>query len=622
MRADGELDDAARRGDDRRGARRRWTGPSRPPSGRRSSRSRTSPASSTPTRSRAADDAQQLVADDVPRGDARGDARGHAARRAGVPDGRGRRQVRRLLRGEPGAARRVRARTDPRHPAVGVGVRRGRHRGGDGWDAAHRRDHDRQLQPAGARPDPQQRRDAAAHVRRPGLGSARDPDDHRCRPTARRAALAQPGGLVRPHPRDQGAGTRDRRGRPRHVVAGAAGPRPGADLRARLALRRAGLARSTPVRSTSAVPPYAVPAPTSRCVTYGGSLPKALAAAEELATTGSTPRSSTCGCCGPWTTQTIAGSVRRTHRAVIVDEGWRTGSLSAEITTRLVEQCFFDLDAPVERVCSAEVPMPYAKHLEEAALPQLATIVAAARRMVSRMTDFTMPSLGADMDSGTLAGVAGQARRPGPARRRRWRWSTPTRRRSRSSLSRAAWSATCWSSRARGCAVGTPAGDPAAPGRGTPPRHRRRGPRGGRARRPRPGEQPQAAAAHPATPPCGTMPPSSGSTLADVTGTGPGGEVTRHDVDAAAARAAEHERRPWTPAPAPRLALRPPARRRARGRPRRRDRHRAGGAVRAEDVRAAAAAAVGAVRPRGAARRAGRPERATGPLRAGPSSPP
>ena len=67
---------------------------------------------------------------------------------------------------------------------------------------------------------------------------------------------------------------------------------------------------------------------------------------------------------------TILASVRRTHRAVVVDEGWRSGSLSAEISARIIEQAFYDLDAPVERVCTAEVPMPYARHLEEAALPQ------------------------------------------------------------------------------------------------------------------------------------------------------------------------------------------------------------------------------------------------------------
>ena len=68
---------------------------------------------------------------------------------------------------------------------------------------------------------------------------------------------------------------------------------------------------------------------------------------------------------------TILGSVRRTHRAVIVDEGWRSGSLAAEVSARIMEQAFYDLDAPVERVCSAEVPMPYPRHLEEAALPQV-----------------------------------------------------------------------------------------------------------------------------------------------------------------------------------------------------------------------------------------------------------
>ena len=63
----------------------------------------------------------------------------------------------------------------------------------------------------------------------------------------------------------------------------------------------------------------------------------------------------------------------------MVDEGWRTGSLAAEVSARIAEDAFYDLDAPVRRVCSAEVPMPYAQHLEEAALPQVADIVAAAR---------------------------------------------------------------------------------------------------------------------------------------------------------------------------------------------------------------------------------------------------
>ena len=79
---------------------------------------------------------------------------------------------------------------------------------------------------------------------------------------------------------------------------------------------------------------------------------------------------------------TIMASVARTHRALIVDEGWRAGSLSAEVSARITEQAFYELDAPVARVCTAEVPMPYPRHLEEAALPQPDQIMAVAREVV------------------------------------------------------------------------------------------------------------------------------------------------------------------------------------------------------------------------------------------------
>jgi pyruvate dehydrogenase E1 component beta subunit len=68
---------------------------------------------------------------------------------------------------------------------------------------------------------------------------------------------------------------------------------------------------------------------------------------------------------------------------VLVDEGWRSGSLAAEVAARIGEQAFYDLDAPVRRVCSAEVPMPYAKQLEDAALPQVEDVVAAVRQVVA-----------------------------------------------------------------------------------------------------------------------------------------------------------------------------------------------------------------------------------------------
>ena len=67
---------------------------------------------------------------------------------------------------------------------------------------------------------------------------------------------------------------------------------------------------------------------------------------------------------------------------MIVDEGWRSGSIAAEISARIMEQVFWSLDAPVKRVCSAEVPIPYPHHLEEAALPQVPQIVAAVKQVL------------------------------------------------------------------------------------------------------------------------------------------------------------------------------------------------------------------------------------------------
>jgi pyruvate dehydrogenase E1 component beta subunit len=119
-------------------------------------------------------------------------------------------------------------------------------------------------------------------------------------------------------------------------------------------------------------------------ITYGGSLPKALAAAEALAAEGIAAEVVDLRTLRPLDTATVLASVAKTHRALVVDEGWRTGSLAAEVSARIMEGGFYDLDGPVQRLCSAEVPMPYARHLEDAALPQPATIAAAARAMLRR----------------------------------------------------------------------------------------------------------------------------------------------------------------------------------------------------------------------------------------------
>ena len=119
-------------------------------------------------------------------------------------------------------------------------------------------------------------------------------------------------------------------------------------------------------------------------ITYGGSLGKTLQAAETLAQEGIQAEVIDLRTLRPLDDATIVASVAKTHRAVIVDEGWKSGSLAAEIMARLMEQAFYELDAPVARVCSAEVPVPYAKHLEDAALPQVPAIVEAAKKVVGR----------------------------------------------------------------------------------------------------------------------------------------------------------------------------------------------------------------------------------------------
>lgn len=117
-------------------------------------------------------------------------------------------------------------------------------------------------------------------------------------------------------------------------------------------------------------------------ITYGGSLYKTLEAAEALAKDGISAEVIDLRTLRPLDMETIAASVAKTRRALMVDEGWKTGSLAAEIGMRLAEDCFFDLDAPLARVCSEEVPIPYAYHLEQAAIPQTNKIVAAVKKVM------------------------------------------------------------------------------------------------------------------------------------------------------------------------------------------------------------------------------------------------
>ena len=117
-------------------------------------------------------------------------------------------------------------------------------------------------------------------------------------------------------------------------------------------------------------------------ITFGGTLGTTLQAAERLAEEAIDAEVIDLRSLRPLDTSTIVDSVAKTHRAVIVDESWRTGSFAAEVSAQIMELAFDNLDAPVARVCSAEVPMPYAKHLEAATMPQVEGIVNAARSLV------------------------------------------------------------------------------------------------------------------------------------------------------------------------------------------------------------------------------------------------
>jgi pyruvate dehydrogenase E1 component beta subunit len=119
-------------------------------------------------------------------------------------------------------------------------------------------------------------------------------------------------------------------------------------------------------------------------ITFGGMLPRTIEAAEALAAEGIEAEVIDLRVLRPLDDVTIMQSVARTRRAIVVEEAWRSGGFAAEVSARILEQAFFELDAPVQRVCGEEVPIPYARQLEEAALPSVARIVAAARALIGR----------------------------------------------------------------------------------------------------------------------------------------------------------------------------------------------------------------------------------------------
>ncbi len=117
-------------------------------------------------------------------------------------------------------------------------------------------------------------------------------------------------------------------------------------------------------------------------LTYGTGVYKTLEAAEELATAGIAAEVIDLRILRPLDDDTIMASVAKTHRALIVEDASRSVSISSEVSARITENCFYELDAPTHRLCGVEVPIPYPKHLEDAAVPQPAQIVSIVKKIM------------------------------------------------------------------------------------------------------------------------------------------------------------------------------------------------------------------------------------------------
>jgi pyruvate dehydrogenase E1 component beta subunit len=138
---------------------------------------------------------------------------------------------------------------------------------------------------------------------------------------------------------------------------------------------------------------YVIPIGKARIVRSGGhvtivswanGMTYALKAADELAKEGIEAEVIDLRTLRPMDTDSIVASVKKTGRAVTVEEGWQQNGVGAEIAARLMEHAFDYLDAPVARVSGKDVPMPYAANLEKLALPSVAEVVAAAKAVCYR----------------------------------------------------------------------------------------------------------------------------------------------------------------------------------------------------------------------------------------------
>ena len=119
-------------------------------------------------------------------------------------------------------------------------------------------------------------------------------------------------------------------------------------------------------------------------ITYARMLQYCTKAADQLASEGIEAEIVDVRTLRPLDTDTIINSVKKTHRAIVVEEDWKSVGMGAEFAARIVENAFDYLDAPVMRLSLAETPMPYSKPLEQMAIPSVDDIIRAARQIVGR----------------------------------------------------------------------------------------------------------------------------------------------------------------------------------------------------------------------------------------------
>lgn len=117
-------------------------------------------------------------------------------------------------------------------------------------------------------------------------------------------------------------------------------------------------------------------------ITYGACVYKCLEAAESLEKDGIDVEVVDLRVLRPLDETVFLDSVAKTHRALLVEDAWKSVSISSEVITRIMEKAFFDLDAPAQRLCGVEVPIPYPKHLEDASIPQVGDIIDKVKNMI------------------------------------------------------------------------------------------------------------------------------------------------------------------------------------------------------------------------------------------------